>query len=121
MELITIDAVSDQPLLIDSRSAPRYRGEEEPLDPVAGHIDGAINHFFGLNFGDDGRFLPKDQLKNNFASLLGSHSAAETTFYCGSGVTACTNILALAHSGLGSAQLYGGSWSEWCREESKAS
>lgn len=115
MELVTIDRVEAQSQLIDSRSAPRYRGEEEPLDPVAGHIPGAINHFFGQNFGDDGRFLPKEQLEKNFSELLGSHAAADTTFYCGSGVTACANLLALAHSGLGHAKLYGGSWSEWCR------
>ena len=115
MELITIDEVAAQLQLIDSRSAPRYRGEEEPLDPVAGHIPGAINHFFGRNFGEDGRFLSKEQLEKNFSGLLGSHAAADTTFYCGSGVTACANLLALAHSGLGHAKLYGGSWSEWCR------
>ena len=115
MSLITIDEVQDQPQLIDSRSAPRYRGEEEPLDPVAGHIPGAINHFFGQNFGADGRFLPKEQLQKNFAELLGENSTADTTFYCGSGVTACANLLALAYSGLGHAKLYGGSWSEWCR------
>lgn len=114
--LITLDAVTDQPLLIDSRAAARYRGDEEPLDPVAGHIPGAVNHFFGQNFGEDGRFLPQDQLAQNFADLLGDHAAADTTFYCGSGVTACANLLALAHSGLGNAKLYGGSWSEWCRE-----
>ena len=115
MALITIDEVENQPHLVDSRSAPRYRGEEEPLDPIAGHIPGAVNHFFGQNFGADGRFLPKEQLGENFATVLGEHAAAETTFYCGSGVTACANLLALAHSGLGHGKLYGGSWSEWCR------
>ncbi|MFT5193467.1 MAG: thiosulfate/3-mercaptopyruvate sulfurtransferase [Cellvibrionaceae bacterium] len=116
LPLVTLNEVLIQPSLIDSRSAPRYRGEEEPLDPVAGHIPGAENYFFGQNFGEDGRFLSKELLEENFSKLLGTISAADTTFYCGSGVTACTNLLALAHSGLGHAKLYGGSWSEWCRE-----
>ena len=114
-KLIQIDAVLDQPLLIDSRTAPRYRGEVEPLDPIAGCVPGAINHHFGLNFGEDGRFLPPSALKDKFSTLLGQTPAAEATFYCGSGVTACTNLLALAHAGFGHAKLYGGSWSEWCR------
>ncbi|MFK7803531.1 MAG: sulfurtransferase [Anaerolineae bacterium] len=116
MKLITLDHVLDQTHLIDSRSAPRYRGEVEPLDPIAGHIPGATNFFFGQNFGADGRFLAKENLQQHFSDLLGSHAAADTTFYCGSGVTACTNLLALAHAGFDHAKLYGGSWSEWCRE-----
>lgn len=115
--LVTIDDVATQPLLIDSRTAPRYRGEQEPIDPVAGHIPGAVNYPFANNFGEDGRFLPVAELNARFADLLGDHVPAETTFYCGSGVTACTNILALAHAGRGIARLYGGSWSEWSREK----
>lgn len=116
MPLIQIDEVPDQSLLIDSRTAPRYRGEEEPLDPVAGHIPGALNHHFGLNFENDGRFKSPTELHDSFAKLFEGKDSAEVTFYCGSGVTACANLLAVAHSGLPPAKLYGGSWSEWCRE-----
>ncbi len=114
--LVTIDAVPDQTLLIDSRTAPRYRGDEEPLDPIAGHIPGAINHHFGLNFGEDGRFKAPAELQQSLKTLFDQTPTEEVTFYCGSGVTACTNLLAVAHAGLGNAKLYGGSWSEWCRE-----
>lgn len=114
--LVTLDEVAEQTLLVDSRTAPRYRGEVEPLDPVAGHIPGAVNHHFGLNFGDDGRFLPAEQLAQNFSDLFGETAPEDVTFYCGSGVTACTNLLAVAYSGLKQPKLYGGSWSEWCRE-----
>lgn len=116
--LITIDDVPGQALLIDSRAAARYRGEEEPIDPVAGHIPGAVNYPFANNFGEDGRFLSDTDLKSRFDELLKEQAPSETTFYCGSGVTACANILALAHAGLGFARLYGGSWSEWSREKS---
>lgn len=116
MPLVTIDAVPDQTLLIDSRTAPRYRGDEEPLDPIAGHIPGAINHHFGLNFGEDGRFKAPAELQKSLETLFDQTPTEEVTFYCGSGVTACTNLLAVAHAGLGNAKLYGGSWSEWCRE-----
>ncbi|MEM8858843.1 MAG: sulfurtransferase [Chloroflexota bacterium] len=114
--LITIDEVANQDLLIDSRTAPRYRGEVEPLDPVAGHIPGAANHHFGLSFGEDGRFKPAEELAQTFTQLFGEASSEDVTFYCGSGVTACTNLLAVAHAGLNQSKLYGGSWSEWCRE-----
>ncbi len=116
MPLITIDDVPSQSVLVDSRTAPRYRGDEEPLDPIAGHIPGAINHHFGLNFGEDGRFRSPAEMRQTFEALFDQTPTTEATFYCGSGVTACTNLLAVAHAGLGKAKLYGGSWSEWCRE-----
>ena len=100
-------------LLVDSRAGERYRGEIEPIDPVAGHIPGAILSPHEDVLDPDGYFLPKDQLQNHFKHLLGATSARNTVFYCGSGVTAVQNILAVAHAGLGNARLYAGSWSEW--------
>jgi thiosulfate/3-mercaptopyruvate sulfurtransferase len=94
--------------LIDSRAAPRYRGEEEPIDPVAGHIEGAENLPFAENL-NDGKMRPKSELQARF----GDTDAERTVFYCGSGVTACHNLLAYEHAGLGMAKLYPGSWSEW--------
>jgi thiosulfate/3-mercaptopyruvate sulfurtransferase len=100
-------------LLVDTRAAERYRGEIEPIDPVAGHIPGAILSPHEDVLDPDGYFLPKDQLQNHFKHLLGATSARNTVFYCGSGVTAVQNILAVAHAGLGNSRLYAGSWSEW--------
>lgn len=113
--VVFIDEVEEQKLLIDSRDPARYRGEIEPIDAQAGHIPTAVNYPFQQNFGPDGRFLPPDQLQANFQHLLQNTSPAEATFYCGSGVTACMNLLALAHAGLGIGKLYAGSWSEWSR------
>ncbi|MBE2198423.1 MAG: sulfurtransferase [Anaerolinea sp.] len=113
--LVTLADAPAQPLLVDSREAPRYRGEVEPIDARAGHIPGAVNYFFQRNWGADGRYLPPDQLRTQFTALLGNTPPHETTFYCGSGVTACVNLLALAHAGLGNGRLYVGSWSEWSR------
>jgi thiosulfate/3-mercaptopyruvate sulfurtransferase len=96
--------------LVDSRTPERYRGEEEPIDPVAGHIPGAINMPFSDNWDEHGLLKSPAQLRERFANLP---PAEKTIFYCGSGVTACHNILAYAHAGLGDACLYPGSWSEW--------
>ncbi len=98
--------------LVDSRTAERYRGEYEPIDPIAGHIPGAINLPFPDNL-EDRRFRSTNQLNERFAQALGDTPAERTVFYCGSGVTACHNILAHAHAGRGMARLYPGSWSEW--------
>jgi thiosulfate/3-mercaptopyruvate sulfurtransferase len=100
-------------VLVDSREAYRYRGESEPIDPIAGHIPGAVNAFFMDNLDAEGYFLPKEQLRSQFELLMTGKPASQTVFYCGSGVSACHNILALAHAGLGDATLYPGSWSEW--------
>lgn len=116
-QLVTIDDLPAEKLLIDSRATVRYRGEEEPIDPIGGHIPGAVNYPFASNFGEDGRFLSPPELTSRFSELLKDQPVEETTFYCGSGVTACANILALAHTGQGFARLYAGSWSEWCREK----
>jgi thiosulfate/3-mercaptopyruvate sulfurtransferase len=104
----------EQPTRIfDSRTADRYRGENETIDPVAGHIPGAINAPYPENVGPDGLFLPKQTLKSRFETLLAGAPVEQTAFYCGSGVTAAHNLLAMAHAGLGDARLYAGSWSEW--------
>ena len=100
-------------LVVDSRSPDRYRGENETIDPVAGHIPGAVSAPYAENFAVDGLFLPADQLRSRFAAILGNVLVDKTVFYCGSGVTAAVNLLALKHSGLGDARLYIGSWSEW--------
>ena len=99
--------------LIDSRSADRFRGENETIDPVPGHIPGALNAPYAENVAPDGLFRPPDELRERFRSLLGDTDAQNSVFYCGSGVTAAHNLLALAHAGLGDARLYPGSWSEW--------
>lgn len=99
--------------LLDSRSADRYRGENETIDPVAGHIPGAISAPYAENVGQDGLFLPPDALRARFESLTKGTPADRVVFYCGSGVTAANNVLAFAHAGLGDARLYAGSWSEW--------
>jgi thiosulfate/3-mercaptopyruvate sulfurtransferase len=99
--------------LVDSRAPERYRGEEEPLDAVAGHIPGAVLRPFGENLAPDGSFRPKTILRGYFYALLDDTPAARTTFYCGSGVTAAHNVLAMAYAGLGMPRLYVGSWSHW--------
>jgi len=99
--------------LVDSRVPERYRGEVEPIDPVAGHIPGATNMPHTAVGGPDGMFLSPEKLREHFAGLLGNVAPERTVFYCGSGVTAARNLLAYAHAGLGDARLYAGSWSEW--------
>jgi thiosulfate/3-mercaptopyruvate sulfurtransferase len=99
--------------LFDSRTADRYRGENETIDPIAGHIPGAISAPYPDNLNPDGTFRSGVELRARFTTLLGDTPAARTAFYCGSGVTAAHNVLALKHAGLGDAKLYVGSWSEW--------
>jgi thiosulfate/3-mercaptopyruvate sulfurtransferase len=103
--------------LLDARAAERFRGEIEPLDPVAGHIPGARQRFFGDNLGADGRFKPTPALQAEFAAL--GAGAGEVVHSCGSGVTACHNLLAMVHAGYDGAVLYPGSWSEWCSDPSR--
>ena len=100
--------------LIDARATPRFRGESEPLDPVAGHIPGALNRPYGHNLTEAGKFKPAAVLRQEFEQLLGQRSAASVVHHCGSGVSAVPNILAMEIAGLGRAGLYAGSWSEWC-------
>ncbi|MCQ9392033.1 sulfurtransferase [Pseudomonas viridiflava] len=99
--------------LIDARAEARFRGEVEPIDPVAGHIPGAQCVAFNENLGPDGRFLPPEQLKQRFAEKLQGRSAESLVSYCGSGVTACHNLFALCLAGYPLGTLYAGSWSEW--------
>lgn len=103
--------------VVDARAADRYRGENETIDPVGGHIPGAKNRFFKDNLGADGRFKDPAQLKEEFAPLFAS--APQAIMQCGSGVTACHNLLALEVAGLPGAALYPGSWSEWCADPAR--
>lgn len=103
--------------LVDARDPERYRGEREPIDPVAGHIPGAINIPFQGNVADDGRFLSPDELRTRYEDALGVQEVGRVAAYCGSGVTAAHDILAMHVAGMGTAALYPGSWSEWCQPE----
>jgi thiosulfate/3-mercaptopyruvate sulfurtransferase len=105
--------------VLDARAAPRYRGEVEPLDPVAGHIPGALNRPFASNLQADGRFKDAQTLKAEFAALLGGRSPATVVHHCGSGVSAVPNVLAMELAGLGRTTLYAGSWSEWCSDSAR--
>ncbi|MAQ15241.1 MAG: sulfurtransferase [Sandaracinus sp.] len=101
--------------LIDVRAAKRWRGDTEPLDPVAGHIPGSVNLPLTENLGPDGHFLPAAELRATYLEALGGVPPERAILQCGSGVTACHGLLAMAHAGLPGAALYVGSWSEWCR------
>ncbi len=103
-------------LVVDSRAAERYRGETEPIDPRAGHIPGAVNAPFGANLDDDLRFRPMDDLADRFSDL---GADGETIFYCGSGVSACNNILAMEAAGHPRARIFVGSWSQWSNDASR--
>jgi thiosulfate/3-mercaptopyruvate sulfurtransferase len=106
--------------LIDARTPERYRGEQEPIDPVAGHIPYALNRAFQLNLNAVGLFLAPDQLRAQFKQLIGDVKPEHVVHYCGSGVTACHNVLAMEHAGLYGSKLYAGSWSEWIRNKNRA-
>lgn len=105
-------------LLIDARSAERFHGEQETIDPIAGHIPGAINRFYGLNLDSEGLFLPKEKLRSEFSELVKGFNPDHTVVYCGSGVTSCHHLVTMAHAGLPLPKLYAGSWSEWIRDPS---
>jgi thiosulfate/3-mercaptopyruvate sulfurtransferase len=105
--------------LLDARGLPRFRGEVEPIDPVAGHIPGAKCAPFIDNLGNDGRFLPAAKLRQHFAELLGQQGPQQLVAYCGSGVTACHNLFALCLAGYPLARLYAGSWSEWITDPAR--
>jgi thiosulfate/3-mercaptopyruvate sulfurtransferase len=107
------------PLLLDARSPDRYRGENETLDPVAGHIPGAVNRFFKLNLDAAGGFKPPAALRQDFEAILGAVPPSEVVHYCGSGVTACHNLLAMEIAGLTGSRLYPGSWSEWVADPAR--
>lgn len=111
----TVERATTDPgiCLIDARAAARYAGEQEPIDPVAGHIPSALSYPWADNLGADGRFLPADKLRARFATV----DTAQSISYCGSGVTAAHNLLAIAHAGLPSPRLYPGSWSAWITDQ----
>jgi thiosulfate/3-mercaptopyruvate sulfurtransferase len=106
--------------LIDARTPPRYRGEQEPIDPVAGHIPGALNRPFQLNLDPTGLFLPAARLYDQFKPLIDNKAPEQVVHMCGSGVTACHNVLAMEYAGLKGSKLYAGSWSEWIRDKNRA-
>ena len=106
--------------LIDARAGERFRGEVEPLDAAAGHIPGAMNRFFKNNLDASGRFRPAAELRAAFEALLGGAAPAAVVHTCGSGVTACHNLLAMTHAGLPGSVLYPGSWSEWSADPQRA-
>ena len=118
-EEIMRDSATPQRRLLDARSPDRFRGENETLDPVAGHIPGAANRFFKLNLETDGRFKPATILRREFTELLGNNAPRDVAHYCGSGVTACHNLLAMEIAGLAGSRLYPGSWSEWVADRSR--
>ena len=105
--------------VIDARAGARYRGEVEPLDPVAGHIPGALNRPFAENMGADGRFKPAATLRAEFDALLAGRDPATVVHQCGSGVSALPNLLAMEVAGLGPTALFAGSWSEWCSDPAR--
>jgi thiosulfate/3-mercaptopyruvate sulfurtransferase len=108
---------SAQRTVVDARAADRFRGENETIDPVGGHIPGAKNRFFKDNLQPDGRFKDARQLKADFAAIV--NDPARAIMQCGSGVTACHNLLALEVAGMPGAALYPGSWSEWCADPAR--
>lgn len=118
--LVLVDQVLDnlasqRKTIVDARSPDRFHGQNETLDPVAGHIPGSLNRFYKNNLEGEA-FKSPDILRNEFSDLLGNIPASDVIQQCGSGVTACHNLLAMEYAGLGGSQLYAGSWSEWCAD-----
>ena len=109
----------DHFVVIDARAKERFSGAVEPLDTRAGHIPGALNHPFTENLGPGGKFLSPEQLKLLWTERLGGRDPGQVAHSCGSGVTACHNLLAMERAGLAGSRLYAGSWSEWIRDESR--
>jgi thiosulfate/3-mercaptopyruvate sulfurtransferase len=105
--------------IVDARSADRFRGENETLDPIGGHIPGARNRFFKTNLQADGRFKPAEVLRDEWQSLLAGSLPGAIVHQCGSGVSACHNLLAMEIAGLHGSRLYPGSWSEWCADPAR--
>lgn len=105
--------------VLDARAAERFRGEVEPIDPVAGHIPGAVSAPYAANIGPDGRMAPAPLLVERFDALAPGRRGEDVIFYCGSGVSAIQSVLAFAHAGRGIPRLYPGSWSEWVTDPSR--
>jgi thiosulfate/3-mercaptopyruvate sulfurtransferase len=119
-EALAEGIASGRLLLLDARAAPRYRGEVEPLDPVAGHVPGARNRPFSENLDGDGRFRSPEDLARAFRAAIAPHPAEDVVHMCGSGVTACHNLLAMEYAGLCGSRLYAPSWSGWVSDPSRA-
>jgi thiosulfate/3-mercaptopyruvate sulfurtransferase len=107
------------PQLLDARAPERYRGDTEPIDKVGGHIPGAKNHFFQWNLDEQGRFRTPEELRARIRTSTGDVPADQIVCYCGSGVTACHNLLAMEHAAIPGAKLYPGSWSEWSSDPNR--
>ncbi len=120
LEQVLADLGTEWMLIIDARSPQRFRGEKETLDPVGGHIPGAVNRFYADNLDDaECFFKPAEELRREFTALLDGRPAGQVVQQCGSGVTACHNLLAMEVAGLSGSKLYPGSWSEWCADRSR--
>jgi len=121
LDVNAVTGLYDDPgtLLLDARAPERFEGRVEPLDRLPGHIPGAANHPYRSNLADDNTMLPPETLRAQFLRDLKGHSPARTVMYCGSGVTACQNLLAMEHAGLPGARLYVGSWSEWSADPAR--
>ena len=117
-----VDRFRESPdiVLLDARAAERFKGLQEPIDPVAGHIPGAVNRFWQKNLNPDATFKPAKQLRAEYDEFLGAKDPASVVHMCGSGVTACHNLFAMELAGLPSGRLYVGSWSEWCADPARA-
>ena len=113
VDVAEVERARARMLLLDARAPVRYRGEQEPIDPVAGRIPGARNRFNMDNVSPQGTFKSAEQLKQEFLAVLGARAASDVVHYCGSGVAACHNLLAMEIAGLPGGRLYAGSWSEW--------
>jgi len=117
LDVHAVEALHGKALLVDARAPARWRGESEPIDPVAGRIPGAKNRFNMDNLRPDGTFRSPEELKRELGKMLGDRSPSEVVHYCGSGVAACHNLLAMEHAGLPGGKLYAGSWSEWIADK----
>lgn len=115
VDMILDNLVSQRMTIVDARSPDRFHGQNETLDPVAGHIPGSLNRFYKSNL-EGGAFKTPDILRHEFSDLLGNILASDVIHQCGSGVTACHNLLAMEYAGLSGSHLYAGSWSEWCAD-----
>jgi thiosulfate/3-mercaptopyruvate sulfurtransferase len=116
-----VERFHDDPALrlIDARAENRFAGRQEPIDPVAGHIPGAVNHFWQKNLAPDGRFKAPAELRKDYDAVLAGSAPGQSVHMCGSGVTACHNIFAMELAGFRGARLYPGSWSEWCADPAR--
>ena len=116
---IEANLTQEQLVVLDARAPDRYAGKVEPIDAVAGHVPGAVSHHFKQNLDGEGRFLDPESLRQRLSSVIGDHPPQGVVHMCGSGVTACHNLLAMEVAGLHGARLYPGSWSEWIRDPSR--